>query len=64
MIGNAEWRKSSRSGEGANNCVELAVRADHTDIRDTKARAAGTLALNRNEWAAFLAAVKNEQFGG
>ncbi len=54
------WRKSSHSGQ-QNNCVELAVRTDGTDIRDTKARAAGTLAFGLSAWNKFLTTVRDDQ---
>jgi hypothetical protein len=55
---NHEWRKSSHSGQ-VNDCVELAVCVSHTVVRDTKARAAGVLALPTAPWSEFLAAVKS-----
>jgi Domain of unknown function (DUF397) len=57
------WRKSSYSANEA-NCVECAVQGGTTGVRDSKAPTGGLLVLRRNEWAAFLTAVKHEQFGG
>ncbi|MER7077618.1 protein of unknown function [Saccharopolyspora kobensis] len=52
------WRKSSRSGSGASNCVELAIGEAATYIRDTKDRDGGTLRVKHPSWTAFLATVK------
>lgn len=57
-MNNLNWRKSSRSGSGANNCVELAIGESATYIRDTKDRDGGTLCVNQRSWAGFLARVK------
>jgi hypothetical protein len=37
----AQWRKSSRSSGGSNNCVEVAVASENVGVRDTKDRLAG-----------------------
>ena len=59
MIKNAEWRTSSYSGEGINNCVECAVQTAATSIRDSKAPIAGMLVVRRAAWDAFLGAIKD-----
>ncbi|GAB3479728.1 DUF397 domain-containing protein [Amycolatopsis cihanbeyliensis] len=51
------WRKSSYSGTES-NCVELAVTADRTAIRDSKAPEAGTLLLTSRASAALLSALR------
>lgn len=53
------WRKSSHSGNGGMECVELA-RTSSGDIatRDSKAPNDGTLRFNPYEFAEFLGAVK------
>ncbi|CAL99521.1 uncharacterized protein DUF397 [Saccharopolyspora erythraea NRRL 2338] len=53
------WRKSSRSGSGPSNCVELAIEDLRTHIRDTKDRDGGTLRVSRRAWASFLGEVKS-----
>lgn len=62
------WRKSRRSGNGA-NCVEVAV----TDIakttagrlflvRDSKNAKGAVLAFTPTEWNAFIGGVKSGEF--
>lgn len=52
------WRKSSYTAPD-NNCVELAVGQDETDVRDSKDPDGGTFAVKASAWAAFLAATKS-----
>jgi Domain of unknown function (DUF397) len=47
------WRKSSYSGPES-NCVEIRRGAAGADMRDTKNRAAGHLAVPAAAWQAFL----------
>ncbi|NHD17675.1 MULTISPECIES: DUF397 domain-containing protein [unclassified Actinopolyspora] len=56
-----DWRKSSRSGQ-ANNCVEIATFGDGAAVRDTKDRDLGYFTTNREQWQAFLDAVKTDRF--
>lgn len=57
------WRKSSRSGAGGSNCVEVGFTPDatQTGIRDTKDRSHGTLSVSAGRWSAFLNSVKSGQ---
>lgn len=49
------WFKSSHSGSGGGNCVEVAADADAVYVRDSKAAGAGpVLRVDRDEWAAFV----------
>lgn len=55
-----KWRKSTRSGGGANNCVETRTYDAATasvEVRDSKAPELGSLAVSRDEFAALLRAV-------
>ncbi|TDB81301.1 DUF397 domain-containing protein [Actinomadura sp. KC216] len=56
-----KWRKSSRSGSGADGgqeCVELASFAGVVGVRDSKAPDVGHLALSAESFARLVAAVK------
>ncbi|HEU5156724.1 MAG TPA: DUF397 domain-containing protein [Streptosporangiaceae bacterium] len=57
------WRKSSYSGNGGLECVELA-RTSNGDIatRDSKAPNDGMLRFNTHEFREFLAAVKRGNY--
>jgi hypothetical protein len=53
----APWRKSSYSGNGGQNCVEVA--GDNAVlIRDTKDRTGVTLSISPTAWASFAASLK------
>ena len=49
------WRKSSRSGAGGNECVEVAYVAGATALRDSKNAGGGVLFLPLDGWHAFRA---------
>ncbi|MFI0470776.1 DUF397 domain-containing protein [Saccharopolyspora sp. 5N102] len=55
------WRKPLRSSDSG-NCVEVGSAPDLVGIRDTKDRDSGTLAVPRDAWARFVAAVKADHF--
>lgn len=57
----AHWRKSRRSGAGA-ECIEIAKAADGTiGVRDAKANGRGPiLKFTRAEWAAFPTALRSQ----
>jgi hypothetical protein len=56
-----EWRKSSHSG--ANGCVEVARVGDLIAVRDSKDPEGGVLLFNTREWRAFVAGVRDGEFG-
>jgi len=56
------WRKSSRSSNGASNCVEVGRVPGGAAVRDTKDRAAGHLTTTAAHWAAFITAIKTGRF--
>jgi hypothetical protein len=53
------WRKSSRSNNPNQSCVELSVAPTRTFVRDTKNRAGGMLEFGAEHWAEFLTMAKN-----
>ena len=56
-LGDARWRKSSRSGAG-NDCVELVVGDGGAAVRDSKRPEAGHLVFTGKGWLRFLGVVK------
>ncbi|MEF9907013.1 DUF397 domain-containing protein [Streptomyces sp. P9-A2] len=47
------WFKSSYSGGGGGNCVEVAVCTEAVLVRDSKATQRQSLAVSRDAWSAF-----------
>jgi hypothetical protein len=59
------WRKSSRSGsgaEGGQDCVEVADLNGTRGIRDSKAPEAGHVALNPAAFAALVDRIKRDEY--
>lgn len=56
------WRKSSRSSQGANTCVEVAITGASILVRDSKDPDGARLRFARDEWLAFLAGVRDGEF--
>ncbi|GGR95348.1 hypothetical protein GCM10010269_37880 [Streptomyces humidus] len=55
-VNGLRWFKSSYSGSGGGNCVEVAAGLDAVYVRDSKALGDGpVLRVGRGEWAAFVA---------
>ncbi|GAB2734128.1 hypothetical protein GCM10027174_03600 [Salinifilum aidingensis] len=57
------WRTSTRSSTQT-NCVEVGRIADGAAVRDTKDRRRGHFTTTRQQWNAFLHAVKTDRFTG
>ncbi|MEU6390441.1 DUF397 domain-containing protein [Streptomyces sp. NPDC046939] len=50
------WYKSSYSGSGGGDCVEVAAGPDAVYVRDSKATGNGpVLRVGRDQWEAFMA---------
>ncbi|AXX27471.1 DUF397 domain-containing protein [Actinosynnema pretiosum subsp. pretiosum] len=56
------WRKSSRSGAGANNCVEVAHDRGSALFRDSKAPESGRLTFTTDEFQRFRTAAALGRF--
>ncbi|MET9160617.1 DUF397 domain-containing protein [Streptomyces parvulus] len=47
------WFKSSYSGGGGDNCIEVALRPGVVLVRDSKDTGRQSLAVSRDAWSAF-----------
>lgn len=57
------WIKSTRSGSGGGNCVEVAELANGaTGVRDSKHPTGPVLIFSRGEWEAFMAGIRTGDF--
>ena len=58
------WRKSSYSGNGGGDCVEVASNlASFVLVRDSKDREGPRLALSDQAWSAFVDGIKQGELG-
>ena len=49
------WRKSSYSGNGGGNCVEVAANmSGNVAVRDSKDPHGPVLTVSRDDWASFI----------
>lgn len=63
-LAHAQWRKSSRSGSNGGACVEVAdLTNGHRAVRDSKDPDGPTLIFTPAEWTAFVAGVRDGEFG-
>jgi hypothetical protein len=59
----AVWRKSSRSDNGGNSCVEVARNLrDVVAVRDSKDQGGPALSFAPSVWSDFLGGVKDGEF--
>jgi Domain of unknown function (DUF397) len=56
------WRKSSYSGNGGGNCVEVASGRRSVLVRDSKDPAGPPLAVGGNAWSSFVQGIKDGEF--
>lgn len=52
------WRKSTYSGGGGANCVEVGGSGAQVLVRDTKNRNGDTLNIGHREWHRFVTTLK------
>ena len=57
----ARWRKSSFSGGGGSNCVEVAGVGHAIAVRDSKDAPGPVLVFGQHAWRQFAAEVKAER---
>jgi hypothetical protein len=59
----AIWLKSTYSGAGGGNCIEVAGNLPGiTAVRDSKDRNGAALAFGAGAWAAFLRSIKADHY--
>lgn len=58
------WRKSSHSGNGGGQCVEVAATEGSCLARDSKDPAGPTLSFTVKEWNNFMNRIKSEDRPG
>ncbi|MGH3530267.1 MAG: DUF397 domain-containing protein [Pseudonocardiaceae bacterium] len=62
-LARARWTKSTYSGSGGGNCVEVAdLAAGHRAVRDSKNPDGGVLIVTSTEWTAFAGGVRAGEF--
>ncbi|KHD76365.1 regulator [Actinoplanes utahensis] len=61
-LSRARWFKSSRSGPGRDDCVEVAFVGEAIAVRDSKNPAGAALIFTAAEWDAFVDGAKDGEF--
>ncbi|GGK88939.1 hypothetical protein Sme01_02200 [Sphaerisporangium melleum] len=63
-LSGALWQKASHSGDSGGQCVEVAENLpDLVGVRDSKMPDGPVLLFPAGEWSAFLAGVRDGDFG-
>ena len=60
-LSGSRWRKSSFSGGGGSNCVEVADAGHTIAVRDSKDAPGPVLVFGQHAWCQFAAKVKAER---
>lgn len=60
-LSRARWRKSSFSGGGGSNCIEVADAGQAIVVRDSKDALGPVLVFGKHAWHQFAAKVKAER---
>jgi hypothetical protein len=60
--GPVTWRKSSASGGGSADCVEVAFVEDSVLVRHSRNSSGPMLSFTLSEWRAFLTGTRNGEF--
>ncbi|MCP2168206.1 DUF397 domain-containing protein [Goodfellowiella coeruleoviolacea] len=56
------WVRSSRSGSGGDNCVEVRLGRELVGVRDSKNRHGGALLVGSARWRVFVSGVRAGRF--
>lgn len=62
MSSETGWMMSSRSTGNGGSCVEARRHEGHIEVRNSKARDAGTVRFTTEEWDSFLFGAKRGEF--
>jgi hypothetical protein len=62
LIASLQWRKSSFSGNGGGNCVDVAADGEKIYVRNSKNPGGAVVAFTQSEWRAFISGAKNKEF--
>ena len=60
--GPVTWRKSSASGNGGQDCVEVAFVEHGVLVRHSRNTSGSMLSFTPSEWRAFLTGTRNGEF--
>ena len=58
------WRRPKGDCAAESSCVEVAFAGERVLIRNSREAGGPVAAFDRAEWAAFVAAVKEDEFDG
>jgi hypothetical protein len=61
-IDTLRWRKSSFSGNGGGNCVDVADDGANIYVRNSKDPGGAMVTFTQSEWRAFVSGAKNREF--
>ncbi|GAA2088682.1 hypothetical protein GCM10009801_52510 [Streptomyces albiaxialis] len=59
-----DWFKSSYSGDGGDNCVEVAVESRAVHVRDSKDKGISPLTVSPAAWTAFIVTARSRTARG
>ena len=63
-LAHARWIKSSYSGSGGGNCLEVSDLGNgHRAVRDSKNPTGPALRFSAAEWSAFTIGIRSGEFG-
>lgn len=62
-LGGAAWQKSTYSGAGGGDCVEIAAQPCRIAVRDSKNTEGGAFTTTPEAFGAFVAAAREGVFG-
>ncbi|NSC22331.1 DUF397 domain-containing protein [Streptomyces albus subsp. chlorinus] len=64
MTSGLSWHKSSYSGSGGGNCVEVAHACATVHVRDSKEQCGPVLSVPSHQWVGFIRHLAGEPYKG